>query len=303
MSTAQQQELENKENIPPENKPRPSVPRDRTFGNDLTKALSYSRELSNDPQLLDYYSDEIYQHLKSIESLHRAKFGFMKFQADITEKMRSVLLDWLVEVHHKFKLTTETLFLAVNLIDRYLEKVPISRSRLQLIGVSAFLIASKYEDIYPPEIRDMVYITDNAFTKQEILQGEIEILKKLEYNITVPSSFRFLERLSRVAGCSEQQHALSRYLQELALVDYKMIKYSYSNLAAAAIYLMFKIKNIKPEWTSDLRRASGYTEDQLKACARDMCMLFQNANKSSLKGVKNKFSSALFFHVANTPIL
>jgi cyclin B len=303
MSTALQQELENKENIPLESKPRPSVPRDRTFGNDLTKALSYSRELSNDPQLLDYYSDEIYQHLKSIESLNRAKFGFMKSQADITEKMRSVLLDWLVEVHHKFKLTTETLFLAVNLIDRYLEKVPISRARLQLIGVSAFLIASKYEDIYPPEIRDMVYITDNAFTKQEILQGEIEILKKLEYNITVPSSFRFLERLSRVAGCSEQQHALSRYLQELALVDYKMMKYSYSNLAAAAIYLMFKIKNIKPEWTSDLRRASGYTEDQLKACARDMCMLFQNANKSSLKGVKNKFSSALFFHVANTPIL
>ncbi|OMJ89348.1 hypothetical protein SteCoe_8553 [Stentor coeruleus] len=303
MSTVLQQEIENKENIPLENKPRPSIPRDRIFGNDLTKALSYSREFSNDPQLIDYYSDEIYQHLKSIESLHHAKFGFMKNQLDLTEKMRSILLDWLVEIHHKFKLTTETLFLTVNLIDRYLEKVPISKSRLQLIGVSAFLIASKYEDIYPPEIKDLVYITDNAFTKKEILQMEIEILKKLEYNITVPSAFRFLERLSRVVRCSEEQYALSRYLQELALIDYKMIKYSYSNLAAAAIYLMFKIKNIKPEWTADLRRASGYMEEQLKACARDMCMLFQNTNKSSLRGVKNKFSSAQFLHVANTPIL
>jgi len=86
--------------------------------------------------------------------------------------MRSVLLDWLVDVHYKFKLLPETLFLTVNLIDRYLEKVEINRKRLQLVGVTSMFIASKYEEIYAPEVKDFAYVTDSAYTKQEILDME-----------------------------------------------------------------------------------------------------------------------------------
>jgi len=92
-------------------------------------------------------------------------FGFMDFQEDINEKMRAILVDWLVEVHLKFKLLPETLYLTVNLIDRYLCKEQVHRSKLQLVGVTAMLIASKYEEIYPPIVKDFVYITDNAYTK------------------------------------------------------------------------------------------------------------------------------------------
>ncbi|OMJ86986.1 hypothetical protein SteCoe_11384 [Stentor coeruleus] len=298
------EEPENKENIQQKSKSSLSFPTQRCFGTDLTKPISQSsQQSSNDPQLLDYYSEEIYEYLKSIESHHKAKYGYMKQQTDISEKMRSVLIDWLVEVHFRFKLASETLFLAVNIIDRYLEKTPICRSRLQLIGVSALLIASKYEDIYPPETRDLVYITDKAYTKEEILQTEAVILKVLEYNITVPSAFRFLERYSRLAGCCEQQFALASYLQELALIDYNMLKYPNSMNAAASLYLMFKIKEVKPEWTEELKKASGYLEEQIKPCAKEMCLLFQNASRSSLKGVKTKFSSAQYFHVANTTLL
>ncbi|OMJ83903.1 hypothetical protein SteCoe_15058 [Stentor coeruleus] len=304
MITVFSEETDNKENIQLLAKPRNSFPIQRAFGTDLTKSLpQISLQNSSDPQQLDYYSDDIYEYLLSIENYHVAKFGYMKNQADITEKMRSVLLDWLVEVHYRFKLAPETLFLTVNLIDRYLEKVIICRSRLQLIGVSAMLIASKYEDIYPPEIRDLVYITDKAYTKGEILQTEKSILKILDYNITVPSSYRFLERFSKISGLSLEQTSLARYLQELALIDYKMLKYSNSLIAAGSIYLMFKLKSIKPEWTGDLRKASGYTEDQIKPCAKDLCLLFQNSHKSSLKGVREKFSSDQFFCVANTPML
>jgi cyclin B len=88
----------------------------------------------------------------------------MKKQKDINEKMRAILIDWLIEVHYKFKLNAETLFITVNIIDRYLSNQPVKRQYLQLVGVTAMLIASKYEDIYPPPIQDFIYITDNAYT-------------------------------------------------------------------------------------------------------------------------------------------
>lgn len=92
----------------------------------------------------------------------KADCNYMKQQSDINEKMRGILVDWLIEVHLKFKLLPETLYLTVSTIDRYLSLADVHRSKLQLVGVTAMLIACKYEEIYPPEVRDFVYITDKA---------------------------------------------------------------------------------------------------------------------------------------------
>ena len=78
----------------------------------------------------------------------------MSGQAEINDKMRAILIDWLIEVHHKFKLQPETLFITARIIDKYLELEQVSKSRLQLVGVTALLLASKYEEIYPPEMKD-----------------------------------------------------------------------------------------------------------------------------------------------------
>ena len=78
--------------------------------------------------------------------------GSIKKQTEINGKMRAILVDWLVEVHLKFKLVPETLYLTVWLIDKYLEKEQVTRSALQLLGVTAMLVASKYEEIYAPEV-------------------------------------------------------------------------------------------------------------------------------------------------------
>lgn len=132
------------------------------------------------------------------------RVGYMTSQNDINEKMRAILVDWLIEVHHKFKLLPETLFLTVNLIDRYLEKQVIHRTKLQLVGVTAMLIASKYEEIYAPEVRDFVYITDKAYQKEEILKQEFALLTELDFNICTPSSYRFLERFSKIANLNSK---------------------------------------------------------------------------------------------------
>ena len=90
--------------------------------------------------------------------------------------MRGLLLAWLVEVHIKFKLLPETLFITVNLIDRFTERVVVKRNEYQLVGVTAMLIASKLEEINPPLVATFEEITDNCYTRQQILQQEILIL-------------------------------------------------------------------------------------------------------------------------------
>ena len=141
------------------------------------------RSEAKDTQSCSEYAFEIFNFLKEEEVKTLAKPGYMSKQEDINEKMRSILIDWLVEVHLKFKLVPETLFLTVNLIDRYLMKNQVTRQKLQLIGVTAMLVASKYEEIYAPIVKDFVYITDNAYSKEEILEMERKMLQTLDFNI------------------------------------------------------------------------------------------------------------------------
>lgn len=146
------------------------------------------------------YAENCCQVMFKQEKLFTAQYGFMSTkQTDINEKMRAILVDWLIEVHYKFKLMPETLFLTINLIDRYLEKCDVLRTKLQLVGVTAMLIACKFEEIYAPEVRDFVYITDKAYTREEILLMEFSMLSILDFNISSASSFRFLERFAKIS--------------------------------------------------------------------------------------------------------
>ena len=220
-----------------------------------------------------------------------------KAQTDINEKMRAILVDWLVDVHLKFKLLPETFYMTINLIDRFLGIAPVTRQKLQLVGVAAMLIASKYEEIYPPEVKDFEYVTDRAYKREEILDMEGQILSSLNFNLTTPSAYRFLERYTKVAGLDEKSFQLARYLLELAFIEYKMLKYVPSNLACSAIYLVNKIQK-KEGWSNVLVKHAKYSETQLRPCAKDLCILLQNAGKSNLQAVRRKFSSTKFLEVA-----
>ena len=248
------------------------------------------------PQLVDEYIDDIFQHLKEIEFNITTNPLYMKSQTDINEKMRSILIDWMVEVHLKFKLVPETLFLTVNLIDRYLNKKVIMRNKLQLVGVTAMLIACKYEEIYAPEVKDFVYITDKAYTKDEIFAMENDIMDALEFNVTVPSSFRYMEIFNRYLKLEDNAVMFCRYLLELFLVEYKMIKYNPSLLAASTLYITLKItKKMDAEKVTEL---IGYSDDVLKECAKDICQILDNVEKNSLQAIRNKFSLPKYMEVA-----
>jgi len=188
----------------------------------------------------------------------------MKVQTDINERMRGILVDWLIEVHLKFKLVPETLYLTVNLIDRYLEVQEVKRDKLQLVGVTAMLIACKYEEIYPPEVKDFVYITDNAYTKKEIMDMEYVMLKKFNFNVTVISGYRFLERYQKLCQDNDYAFYLAQYLMELAMVEYRMIKYKPSVLAAGSVYLAHKITSRKDAWPLKAEQYSTLKEKDVR---------------------------------------
>ena len=101
----------------------------------------------------------------------------------------------------------------------------IHRSKLQLVGVSALLIATKYEEIYPPTVKDLVYITDNAYSKTEILSMESDILVAMDFDIQLTSQYRFLERYAKIAKSDAVTFSFAQYFLELGLLDSKMSKF------------------------------------------------------------------------------
>ena len=151
--------------------------------------------------------------------------------------MRSILIDWIIEVHFQFKLKIESLFLTVNLIDRYLEKRQVSKENLQLVGVSAMLIACKYEEIWPPLIKDYIHISDNAYSKDKIIQMETSMLSELDFNIDVVTPYSCLERFVKITGADKVTSDLAQYMIEISLLDYSSIFVKPSQMALGSLYL------------------------------------------------------------------
>ena len=252
--------------------------------------------INSNPQICDEYIDDIFEHMIETEKKFIPHPEYMRTQHDINDNMRAILIDWLVDVHLKFKLVTETLFLTVNLIDRYLERNQIMRNKLQLVGVASMLIACKYEEILSPEIKDFVYITDRAYNKEEIIEMENNILISLEYNITIFSMYRILELYNYNLKLDELSFNFCRYLIELTLIEYKMIKYKPSVIVSCAIYITQKI--LKKGENFKLYEITGYSEDFLKECSKDLCYLLECLENNCLQAVKTKFSHPIYSEVS-----
>ena len=214
----------------------------------------------------------------------------MRNQKEINERMRGILVDWLFAVQLKFKLKEDTLFLAINYLDRYLELREVTREKLQLIGATALFLASKYEEVAPPELKDFVYITDQAYNESEFIGTESLMLKTLGHCLTVVTPNILLSRLCTLDHkCTKRIYFLSNYLIELSLLEYRMLKHKPSVQAAAALYVSHKICKVAPVWEKSMEKYTGYSESTLKSCAKDMLGLIHGIEKTKLTTVKEKY--------------
>jgi len=251
----------------------------------------------DDPNMVVEYIDELYQYYKECENV-RAPGQYMDQQEDITARMRAILIDWLVEVHLKFKLAPSTLYLCVHLIDQYCTHNQVQRSKLQLVGITALLIACKYEEIYPPEVRDCVYITDHAYTREEVLEMETMMLNHFEYNITVPTGYQFLIRFLRIANVEQDTKTWHRasYFSERCLQEHDMLSYKPSMVVAASAWLAMKYERMADPWPASLVEYSGYTVEDMTACAKQIIEHVSKSPNTStqkrpLKAVRSKFET------------
>ena len=262
-----------------------------------------------DLQYVKEYQEEIIEYLLSLEQEKRINPDYMKVQKDINEKMRIILIDWLVEVHLKFKLLPETLFLTINWIDRYLQKNQTQRDKLQLIAVSSLLIACKYEEIYPPEISSFVYITDNAYKKEDILNYELKILESLEYDVTYPTPLRFLELLIVKVGLINDNifYHKMQYLLELSLTKLSFYNYTYLELVISCCLFLFENDF---NMTQNILLCFDLCEKKeklkkIKNCIDDLKTLLEyvNQNKGAFKGIRQKFSMEKYGCISKIKLL
>ncbi|XP_062098743.1 cyclin-A1-1-like [Humulus lupulus] len=258
-----------------------------------------------DPQFCATIACDIYKHLRASEMKKRPSTDFMeKVQKDVTPSMRAILIDWLVEVSEEYRLVPDTLYLTVNYIDRYLSGNLMNRQRLQLLGVACMMIASKYEEICAPQVEEFCYITDNTYFKDEVLQMESSVLNFLKFEMTAPTTKCFLRRFVRAAqGINEvplmQFECLANYLAELSLLEYSMLCYAPSMIAASAIFLAyFIIIPSKRPWNSTLHHYTQYQPSDLCSCIKELHRLCSNNNCSSLPAIREKYSHHKYKYVA-----
>ena len=275
---------------------------------------NYNKITQNNPQYVYEYFDDIYIYYLELSDALYPLYGYMLNQNEINPKMRSILIDWLVDVHSKFHLTPDTLYITVNIIDKFLSKEKIKRKNFQLLGITSLFITNKYEEIYPPELKDHVEVTDNAYNKKDVLEMEGLILDTLDFNITFPTSFKFFEVFfekfkKKFYICYNDKFLyFARYLMTLSLIDYNMLKYTNSEIAISVLYLSYKFieDNIDMKLNNIiLFYDNKFNENNIQNCVKNICKLLDDEDKKDfnnneeLQAVRNKFNKQEYLFVTD----
>lgn len=191
------------------------------------------------------YQQIIVGYLECCENYNDPPSDFMIHQSEVNEQMRAILINWIVDVHEKFRLRTETLFLTVHLIDSFLSREVIHRSELQLLGISSLFMACKYEEVMVPELRKFVEVCDGAYKNSELLEMESRVLLALQFNLSATSAMTQVEHKIFSMDLSPEVVSYCSFILQLCLLDYRMCRFKPNLMALSAIYLSNKILNTR----------------------------------------------------------
>ena len=251
------------------------------------------------------YSDEILQNLIEEEkNKNNINPNYFNYQSEITPNMRSTLIDWLIDINHIFKFKEETLYITIYIIDAYLSKKNIVKSKFQLLGVTSLFIASKLNEIILRRISDYSDITDKTYSIQEIQNMEIEILKTLNFELLVPSPLSFYEIISQKVGISDDinKYKFGEFLMQSFLINNQSLNYTSSSIACATCYIIMKfckMQNYRIFFENNFfNDKNDYIKEyKIKDCARKMCETIHIIINSNLKSTINKFSDNIFYNI------
>uniref|UniRef100_J3LL91 Uncharacterized protein n=2 Tax=Oryza brachyantha TaxID=4533 RepID=J3LL91_ORYBR len=233
-------------------------------------------------------------------------------QGHITMRMREMLLDWLVDVAYDREISDEGLHLAVSYVDRFLSMNSINRNRLQLLGVTALFVASKYEERSYLSARKLSDMTNRTYTAKEVVVMEANILRDLDHKLGGPTAITFVRTfLSKCRGKKPRDKRLElmcSYLAELSLLDAYYIRFLPSMVAAACLFVAkFTINPKTRPWNLSVQRSTGYRVSDIEDCIRaihdlqrrkNRNFLPEDGNVSNLTAVRDKYERDEFERVA-----
>lgn len=215
-----------------------------------------------DTSMVAEYGDEIFEYMREMESRMSPNPFYMELQHEIQWSMRGVLMDWVVQVHQRFNLLPETLFLTINYIDRFLSCKIVSLGKLQLVGATAIFVAAKYEEVNCPTISEIIYMVDNGYSADELLKAERFMLSMLQFELGWPGPMSFLRRISKADDYDLETRTLAKYFLEVTIMDERFVGCKPSFLAAGA-HCMARLMLRKGDWTQAHVYYSNYTFRQM----------------------------------------
>ncbi|KAG1930631.1 cyclin N-terminal domain-containing protein 2 [Pimephales promelas] len=225
-----------------------------------------------------------------------------------TDITRAILVDWLIQVHEVFQFSEETLYLAVHLLNRALRLIKVSISCLQLLGVVCLFLAAKKEECLLPEVSELCYLMENAYSKKQLLRMERRVLTGLKFDLYYCPPLHFLLITASIARCSDKWVWMARYLLELSLLEEQCVVFLPSQLAGAALRLARRILQEAPTpdgetaWciASSIYKGS---EAALLSIMQIMAMAAARAHTRETRATFIKFSTIQTLHVSMHPAL
>lgn len=227
----------------------------------------------DDPLMVLEYVLDIFAHLYQLEQQRLPDPHYLARQTHVKPKMRSIVVDWLVEMHQRFRLLPETFYLAINIMDRFMLKELVQVEKLQLLATGLLFLAGKTEEVFSPLVKNYAYFTDGTFNEEEILQAEKYMLTTLDFEVNYANPMNFLRRISKADDYDVQLRTLGKYLLEITFVDHHFIGMRPLLCAAALMYIARAVLQKSPVWTGNLiHYLGGYFVADLRECAE---LIFQ----------------------------
>jgi G2/mitotic-specific cyclin 3/4 len=221
------------------------------------------------------YGDEIFEHYRRMDKRLMAPNNYMAAQPELCWEMRMAVVDWLIQLQQYLRMHSETLYLAVNVMDRFLSKKSIAAKRMQLVGISSLLVAAKYEETYCPKPAYMASLTKGICTEKDVLSAERYIVNILGYDMGWPGPLNFLRRLMMIDDYDLGVRVIAKYLLELSLM-YECFIGVPSDMMAAAAYRLASAVGKRPHWTDEHVHVSGYTKTQLNPLCHQLIRIVLN---------------------------
>ena len=234
----------------------------QSFDELISEAHNLEIEDLHDPMMVSEYANEIFEYMKKLEIATLPDPNYMDKQRDLDCSMRKILVNTVTQWNIHLDYLPETLYLAINIIDRFLSYRLVSRQKLYLVGVTALFIASKYEEIRTLPQNFVVLATSLGFTEEYLFQAERFIMSTLNYDLSYPNPLHFLRRISKADDYNIQTRTMGKYLLQISCLDYRFLKHPPSLIAAAAMYLARVVVD-NSKWDALCSKYAGYEEEEI----------------------------------------